>query len=195
MASAEDPPATPASQETRPGKVLHCCRGRDHSWTLLMHFSGILSRPKADIAPQGGAKDDSATDLGQTQAVRFSSVNQEIEPLYSLRTETITRTSDEARIPQEISPENQELLKKLSQSLQRHRTSNFTFEPVSLPTSRVSPCAFDMVVSVCTLGKRQWAAWCLPMVSSVFSLHPSAICPDASVFPRQGVPGRACCAP
>ena len=80
----------------------------------------------------------------QPQTVRFSSVNQEIEPVQS--------TASSAALPSERSNSDAELSSQahdervtLSQSLQgsqlqQRRMSNFGFEPVSLPASRVSLC-------------------------------------------------------
>ena len=72
------------------------------------------------------------------QAVRFSSVNQEIEPLHSLK--TTSQASDNAS--NQLSPQAEEEIRQLSLSLhkshiQQQRMSNFAFEPVSVPVSRV----------------------------------------------------------
>lgn len=73
--------------------------------------------------------------------MRFSSKNEEIGPERSLRT-TDTMSEDQAHEP--LSKEQQEELRSLSRSiqtqnsaLQHRRMSNFVFEPVSLPASRV----------------------------------------------------------
>ena len=76
------------------------------------------------------------------QAVRFASVNQEIEPEQSLQPFD-TAESSEGPNTQVLSPETQAELQRLSTTLQNvrlqeRRMSNFTFEPVSLPVSRVS---------------------------------------------------------
>lgn len=76
------------------------------------------------------------------QGVRFSEVNEEIEPDQALKhVATLTGAGDESN--QELSPEAQEELRNLSMSLQKSRCQakrmeNFSFEPVSLPASRVS---------------------------------------------------------
>ncbi len=73
------------------------------------------------------------------QAVRFSSVSQEIEPVYSLQS-PLTQNSN---IDQEfISSEAREEIRNLSRNLQKsplqqRRMSHFGFEPVSLPVSRL----------------------------------------------------------
>lgn len=74
-------------------------------------------------------------------AVRFASVDQEIEPTHSLQTPMTEESEDPAR-NKEISPEEQEQLRTISRNLnesqlQRNRLSNYAFEPVSLPVSRV----------------------------------------------------------
>ncbi|KAF2458920.1 kinase-like domain-containing protein [Lineolata rhizophorae] len=76
-------------------------------------------------------------------AVRFKSQNEEIEPEHSL--ETIeTLTSPQARRPsrETLSPEAQEELRNISVTMQKcklqsKRLENFSYEPVSLPPSRV----------------------------------------------------------
>lgn len=75
-------------------------------------------------------------------AVRFSEVNQEIEPAEAVRHVTeLTGAGQHAQEP--LSAEAQEELRTLSISLQKsrcqaRRMENFSFEPVSLPASRVS---------------------------------------------------------
>lgn len=80
---------------------------------------------------------------GETQqAVRFASVNQEIEPEHSLQPYD-TAESSERPNTQVLSQATQAELERLSTTLQnvhlqQRRLSNFAFEPVSLPVSRVS---------------------------------------------------------
>ena len=94
----------------------------------------------------------------QEHAVRFNSVLQEIEPAHSLNTDA-TLSHDES-IPEEpLSPEAQEEIRNLSQNLQQshlqhRRMSNFAFEPVSLPVSRVRFCG-ERYASTLPLGKRK----------------------------------------
>jgi hypothetical protein len=76
------------------------------------------------------------------QAVRFSSVNQEIEPEETLQ-HVSALTNDGKQDREKLSPEAEEELRNLSASLQQSRCQakrmeNFSFEPVSLPASRVS---------------------------------------------------------
>lgn len=71
----------------------------------------------------------------QPQAVRFASVNQEIEPAHSFQSFTTLSNAD-------LSPEAQEEIRNLAKGLhnshlQQRRMSNFAFEPISLPASRV----------------------------------------------------------
>lgn len=72
------------------------------------------------------------------QGVRFSSVNQEIEPDGALQhVDELANPHYDER--EEMSAEEQdELRKNLAATLQKSRVQNFSFEPVSLPASRVS---------------------------------------------------------
>ena len=79
-------------------------------------------------------------DDGRNTAVRFSSKLHEIEPSHSLQS-TDTGTTERMR-GEDLSPEAQSQLHDLTTSLQnsrlqQRRLSNFAFEPVSLPASRV----------------------------------------------------------
>jgi hypothetical protein len=110
------------------------------------HGSQLTQRVLLDEATSAGHHDQSqiqgqpvAQPLGDTlpQTVRFASVNQEIEPSQSLQ--SISQSSDHLRPP--MSPEAQDEIRNLSLGLQNShihqaRTSNFAFEPVSLPVSR-----------------------------------------------------------
>lgn len=79
----------------------------------------------------------------QPQSVRFSDVNQEIEP-----EEAVQRLADLTESGQDphdgpLSPKAEEELRNLSSTLlksrcQAKRMEHFSFEPVSLPPSRVS---------------------------------------------------------
>ena len=82
-----------------------------------------------------------SSEQSQEQAVRFSSVNQEIEPAYSLQS-VDTLTPDEQHSTGTLSPEAHAEIRNLSRTLQdshlqHRRMSHFAFEPVSLPVSRV----------------------------------------------------------
>ncbi|TKA71034.1 hypothetical protein B0A49_06703, partial [Cryomyces minteri] len=71
------------------------------------------------------------------QAVRFSSVNQEIEPASNLQ-DVQTLTASEHQSREDLSPEAQEELRQLSKTLQNsniqsRRMDHYAFEPVSLP--------------------------------------------------------------
>jgi hypothetical protein len=78
----------------------------------------------------------------QPQSVRFSDVNQEIEPEKAVDTiRDLTGTGKDAR-DGPLSAEAEEELRNLSSTLQNSRCQakrmeNFSFEPVSLPPSRV----------------------------------------------------------
>ena len=75
------------------------------------------------------------------QTVRFSDVNQEIEPDSALQhVATLRGTGEQAK--QALSPEAEQEIRNLSMTLQKsrcqaRRMENFSYEPVSLPASRV----------------------------------------------------------
>lgn len=79
----------------------------------------------------------------QPQSVRFSDVNQEIEPEKAVEPLCeITGSGKDAR-DGPLSAQAEEELRNLSSTLQQSRCQakrmeNFSFEPVSLPPSRVS---------------------------------------------------------
>jgi hypothetical protein len=121
-------------------------------------------------------------------AVRFNSVLQEIEPEYSLHTDATLL--QEGSIPEKpLSPEAQEEIRSLSQSLQQshlqhRRMSNYAFEPVSLPVSRVRGCrnAFyfvpvrepksDRLSSLTTLPNPCSSICLFPIVSTSYTVAP-----------------------
>lgn len=82
-------------------------------------------------------KDAGATDCNLPQAVRFASVNEEIEPARSLQSDS--QSSKNATT--QLSPQAEEEIRQLSLSLhksriQQQRMSHYAFEPVSVPVSR-----------------------------------------------------------
>ncbi|KAI9836365.1 MAG: hypothetical protein M1819_001394 [Sarea resinae] len=117
--------------------------------------SGIAANSEDSEQPAGilqhhGPKDSqknsteqSAADIPGTepqQTVRFSSVNQEIEPELCLRP-VASLSSQNPKPTGELTPQAQEELRNLSKTiqnttLQQHRMNNFAFEPFSLPSSR-----------------------------------------------------------
>lgn len=77
------------------------------------------------------------------QSVRFSDVNQEIEPEGALQHVTGLTGAGETAPKEPLSPQAEQELRNLSSTLQQSRfqakrMENFSFEPVSLPASRVS---------------------------------------------------------
>lgn len=86
-------------------------------------------------------------DAALHQGVRFASHNEEIEPEHALQqVETLTGAEEKPR--EQLGPDAQEELRNLastlqSSRLQSKRLENFSFEPVSLPASRVSDSAND----------------------------------------------------
>lgn len=85
------------------------------------------------------------------QSVRFSDVNQEIEPEGALQHVTGLTVAGEGEISKEpLSPQAQQELRNLTSTLQQSRVQakrmeNFSFEPVSLPPSRVRILLFLIV--------------------------------------------------
>lgn len=75
-------------------------------------------------------------------SVRFSTLNEEIEPPQNLQ--AIESLTGQDHMPKdELSDEAKEELRSLAMTLQKsklqsQRMENFSFEPVSLPPSRVS---------------------------------------------------------
>lgn len=83
----------------------------------------------------------------QPQAVRFASVNQEIEPEQNLQATTTPASDANTLGSNELSPGAHAEIRQLSQGLQdvhlqhnmqHRRMINYAYEPVSLPASRVS---------------------------------------------------------
>ncbi|KAL8861749.1 MAG: hypothetical protein Q9178_001950 [Gyalolechia marmorata] len=100
---------------------------------------------QADIRhPEPPSSSNAAAPLENVQpeqGVRFASVDQEIEPAQTLRSST-TQDSGRGRPQNSLTPEVEADLKTISlglhcTQLQQRRMSNFAFEPVSLPVSRV----------------------------------------------------------
>ncbi|KAL1855427.1 Nitrogen permease reactivator protein [Paecilomyces lecythidis] len=74
-------------------------------------------------------------------AVRFASVNQEIEPSQSMEAAMPSAPDEQPQRPDDLSPDAKDELRSLAMSLQKSnlqesRMRNFSFEPVSLPPSR-----------------------------------------------------------
>lgn len=79
-------------------------------------------------------------EYSQQPNVRFASQNEEIDPIDDSRRK-IPQTSD-PRDEEELTPETQEQIRNLAMSLQKsrlqeNRMSNFAYEAVSMPPSRV----------------------------------------------------------
>lgn len=121
----------------------------------------------------------SLTEPSQPQAVRFASVNQEIEPEHSIQSLSTLTSSTSISNP-EFSPEAQEEIRNLSRSLQssplqQRRVNHFAFEPVSLPASRVSELLYELV-----FGRFSRSKHCVPLHCSV-----SAECVVVESAPRK----------
>ena len=88
----------------------------------------------------------------QPQSVRFSDVNQEIEPDEAVQ--HLAAITDVGKASREgpLSPQAEEELRNLSSTLQKSRyqakrMEHFSFEPVSLPPSRVSDAAIPYCIA------------------------------------------------
>ncbi len=108
------------------------------SYTLLNCFVDDRLLP-----PSAASREPSAL-----PAVRFASRNLEIEPSQSLQA-SMTLATDDSIPNSEISSEAREEIRSISRGLhnsqlQQRRMSNFAFEPVSLPVSRVSKCVLAL---------------------------------------------------
>jgi hypothetical protein len=109
-------------------------------------------------------------------AVRFSSVTQEVFPEENLDPVASLSSSltPEKPIPPTVclTPQAQDELRNLSQSfsfqnsgLQQRRMSNFAFEPVSLPASRVCPQLVLRFSSLKFILHLHWVLVCCEFVS------------------------------
>ena len=101
--------------------------------------------PRASSGEEGNPTTGQTPSIPQTaestvpQTVRFASVNQEIEPAQILKTNT--EASDAPVSRGELGPDAEDEIRNLSlglhqSHLHQRRTSNFAFEPMSLPVSR-----------------------------------------------------------
>jgi len=96
--------------------------------TFYTPSQSIMASPASEQAPQ---------------SVRFSDVNQEIEPEDALQHVTGLTGAGETAPKEPLSSQAEQELRNLSSTLQQSRfqakrMENFSFEPVSLPPSRVS---------------------------------------------------------
>lgn len=93
----------------------------------------------AKMPPQAESDPD-AKSRSQPAQVRFSSVNQEIEP-----SSMLSPVSEKSVLDSHHQDPNEEDLRSLAMSLQstqlqESRLRNYSFEPMSLPSSRVCLC-------------------------------------------------------
>lgn len=75
------------------------------------------------------------------QGVRFASGVQEIQPVHSIH-QMVMPPGQEVKSSEDLTPEAKEEIRNLAMTLQKSklqesRLSNYAFEPVSLPPSRV----------------------------------------------------------
>lgn len=101
-------------------------------------ISQLIYISAADDGQHPPTEDPTGATLPQT--VRFASINQEIEPSNSLQ--SISQVPDDAAPNSRYSPQAQDEIRSLSLGLQKshiqqRRMSDYAYEPVSLPVSRV----------------------------------------------------------
>lgn len=94
--------------------------------------------PQAENGDPGDADAKSRSQPGQ---VRFSSVTQEIQPSL-LSPAASDQTPDSTRQPTDEDELRSLAMSLQSSQLQESRLRNFSFEPMSLPSSRVCPYRF-----------------------------------------------------
>jgi len=108
---------------------------------LIVPYLPLLTKLMPDDAGNEKTPDERPNDTSNStpQGVRFASGVEEIEPVKK----DITKTdSDGSKSMENLTSEAKEEIRSLAMSLQKSklqesRMSNFQFEPVSLPTSRV----------------------------------------------------------
>lgn len=135
-----------------PGKTAPVILIHPQNKTPLTRASILLeSQPaKQDPPAQTSAVHDSANSdskpaAGHPHAVRFASVNQEIDPDPSLQSQFSPASGQEEEaqpISNDLEPSAKDELRSLAVGLQKSqlqesRLRHFAFEPVSLPSSRV----------------------------------------------------------
>jgi hypothetical protein len=91
--------------------------------------------------PQRDESDSRPPSSSTPQGVRFASGVQEIEPVHSIH-QLVDRSGHEVRSTEDLTPEAKEEIRNLAVTLQKSklqesRMSNYAFEPMSLPPSRV----------------------------------------------------------
>lgn len=99
----------------------------------------IVSGEEGNATTGQTASDPQSKESTLPQTVRFASVNQEIEPTQSEQTNTEALEPPSSR--GELGPDPEDEIRNLSlglhqSHLHQRRTSNFAFEPMSLPVSR-----------------------------------------------------------
>jgi hypothetical protein len=92
----------------------------------------------AKISGHASEPDSDAKSRAQPSQVRFSSITEEISPSRL----DLSPVPEQVQQPEQIIPTQEEQLRSLAMSLQgsqlqESRARNFSFEPMSLPSSRV----------------------------------------------------------
>ena len=120
-------------------------------WLLASSLLGCdANRRRTDEAPANDISKARNPPQGESghpprsstpQAVRFASGVQEIEPVHSIH-QMVVPSGQEVKSAEELTPEAKEEIRNLAITLQKSklqesRMSNYAFEPMSLPPSRV----------------------------------------------------------
>lgn len=104
-----------------------------------------MQTPQIELPASQPPEEDAANAQSKPHrdhAVRFASVNEEIEPSQSAQDASSPASDDQPQRPDDLSPDAKDELRSLAMSLQKSnlqesRMRNFAFEAVSLPPSRV----------------------------------------------------------
>lgn len=102
---------------------------------LYTTAQAVQSPAKMSQAENGDPGDADAKSRSQPGQVRFSSITQEIQP--SLQSPVSDQNPDSIRQPTDEDELRSLAMSLQSSQLQESRLRNFSFEPVSLPSSRV----------------------------------------------------------
>ncbi|KAJ9298838.1 hypothetical protein DTO217A2_8310 [Paecilomyces variotii] len=114
------------------------------SGTQKEDMAADMQTPQIELPASQHPEEDAANAQSKPHrdhAVRFASVNEEIEPSQSAQDASSPASDDQPQRPDDLSPDAKDELRSLAMSLQKSnlqesRMRNFAFEAVSLPPSR-----------------------------------------------------------
>ena len=145
--TSERADSTPAVNVMDSGMSWLSCRFPLKFLNLTAHTSNATDSQALDdpakLPGQTEPGDSDAKERPQPGQVRFSSITQEIEPSQSILSPDAEQLPPVTDTRSQNLGVNEEELRSLTMSLQRSQLqesrlrSNFSFEPMSLPTSRV----------------------------------------------------------